>query len=185
MPKIRKIALDDPAVCAPSGAARSPSWLALHGCVSVDGSVVRALKDEALASGRNARLCLHAGPDELLHEMVIVQHWDSFFPPKRHPRPRSFLAVDGPLLVVTFTDDGAVAGADVVDGSGVMAVRVGPGVFHTDLPLAPLTVHYEITTGPYRGDSDREMAPWGPPVEDRAARLAFRERILAELGLPA
>ena len=50
----------------------------------------------------NVRVCLHSDKDDELHEMIIYQQKNNFYPPKMHiNKTKSFLIVEGELVIVT------------------------------------------------------------------------------------
>lgn len=181
-----RISLTDPDICRRDPVARTPGFFARGPLACVDGAVLRDLRALATREGGAARLSLHRDPGEALHEMLILQRSDRFFPPKRHPhKAKSFVIVEGRLLVAVFDDEGRPLDARVLEPGGALSYRVAAGYFHVDLPMTETAVHLEYTLGPFTGVGDREMAPWGPPLGDADAGDAFRVRLLEMLGLSA
>ena len=54
--------------------------------------------------------------------------------------------------------------------SGILAVDIPHGIYHTAVSLKSDTVFYETKAGPYLPLNEAEMAPWAPAENDPAAR---------------
>ena len=162
--------------------ARSLSFYATQSVLHVRAKLLDELKACGLLVRKNTRLCLHSSPDDPLHEMIIVQFWENFFPPKRHPtKAKSFHVLEGELGVFVFADDGNVIDAARLKPKDSIAYRVGAGLYHADIPLTDYSIHIETTTGPFVGERDRILAPWAPALDDALAREQFRSRMLQML----
>ena len=60
----------------------------------------------ALDTGENVRFSLHGGPEDQFHEMIIFQHGNLYYPPKKHLlKDKSFHMLDGEMGVFVFTDN--------------------------------------------------------------------------------
>lgn len=176
--------LDDPQTCRPDPAARTASYFARRGLCRVDVALLEQLHAERRRrGGGNVRLSLHTGPEDTLHEMLILQESGGFFPPKKHPhKAKSFTILEGELLVCAFDEGGEVLDLCILDGRSALAYRVEAGLYHCDLPLTATAIHLEATLGPFRGEGDRILAPWAPAVGDRTGLAALRRRLLAATG---
>ena len=78
--------------------------------VQVRAEDVAVVKARGTTNARKrARLCVHPGPDDKLHEMLIVLDRATYIRPHRHAgKSESFHVVEGELDVLLFHDDGAV-----------------------------------------------------------------------------
>jgi len=150
-------------------------------CIGPD--LLQAIETHADLTGKNVRFCLHPDAECGLQEMIILQHADQFFPPKQHPhKAKSFQVLTGELAVFTFSVTGEISGAHHLAAGETILCRIGPGIFHADIPLTPRTIHLETTTGPFHRESDRIMAAWAPAAQDHAACRDFREHLLRKLS---
>jgi len=170
--------------CRRDAAAKSLSFFATRPVSTIDPRLLDQLQELGRSSGTNVRLCLHEDPQSALQEMVIFQHAAAFFPPKRHPlKPKSFSILRGVLAVFAFNPSGEVSAVSVLAASGQSICRVSQGVYHVDIPLSADAIHHEVTIGPFGGDADREMAPWGPPRSQPGQMARFRSELIHKAGL--
>ncbi|MDB5306308.1 MAG: hypothetical protein JWO38_510 [Gemmataceae bacterium] len=118
---------------------------------------------------RRARLCAHPGPDDRLHEMLIVLDQGTYIRPHRHPgKSESFHVVKGELDVVIFHDDGTVRELIRMGpyGSGrAFYYRLMEPSFHSVLINSPYALFHETTNGPFH-QGEAEFAPWSPAEGD-------------------
>lgn len=157
-------------------------FVATGGVVCVTAADVALVKAKGTTNARRrARLCAHPGPDDPLHEMLIVLDRGTYIRPHRHGgKSESFHVIEGELDVVLFADDGAVR--DVIHmgpyGSGrVFFYRLMDECYHTVLVNTPVAVFHETTNGPFRRD-DGVFAPWSP-AEGEPGVAAFVEQLRA------
>ena len=75
--------------------------------------------------------------------------------------------MSGRLGIVTFTDDGAVAGTALLShAGGNLAADIPHDVYHTALALESGTLFYETKAGPYRPLNEDEVVTWAPEEGD-------------------
>jgi len=169
-----KPSLADPARFWRDPKAKTIGYFAKDGHVLVDRGLCAELKAEALATGRNARLSLHAGPDELLHQMVIVQHRSHYNRPKLHMgKAKSWHLIEGRMAIVVFDETGKVVERTVLDEREAFLYRLPADLYHTNVPLTPHVIHQEILLGPFVGDSDRRYGAFSPDGSDQAAAADY------------
>ena len=153
---------------------------AVGGIVQVSAADVAAVVAKGTTNARKrARLCAHPGPEDRLHEMLIVLDRGTYIRPHRHGnKAESFHIIEGELDVVIFHDDGAVR--DVIRmgpyGSGkAFYYRIMEPCYHSVLVGTPHAVFHETTNGPFnRGDT--EFAPWSP-AEGEPGVAAYLDQI--------
>jgi cupin fold WbuC family metalloprotein len=128
---------------------------------------------------KRARLCAHPGPEDRLHEMLIVLDRGTYIRPHRHANKcESFHIVEGELDVMIFHDDGAIR--DVIRMGPYVSgkafyYRIMEPCFHSVVINTPHALFHETTNGPFnRGDT--EFAPWSPAEGDPGVE-AFVENI--------
>lgn len=160
-------------------------FVATGGVVRVTAADVALVKAKGTTNARRrARLCAHPGPDDPLHEMLIVLDRGTYVRPHRHAgKSESFHVIEGELDVVLFADDGTVR--DVVRmgpyGSGrAFFYRLMEPCYHTVLVNTPFALFHETTNGPFRRD-DTAFAPWSP-AEGGPSVTAFVERLRSTIN---
>ncbi len=176
------VSLDAPETCWKDPNSKSIGYFAKRAQVCLTRDVIGEIKRLALETGINARLSMHTSPQDDFHEMIIFQHRDQYYRPKKHIRPKSFHMIEGEMAVFVFADDGSVIDAQVLNTTESIMYRVGANLFHTDVPLSAYVVHHESTLGPFLGKSDHTFAPFSPDGNDKAAYLKFRDELLQLVG---
>jgi len=153
---------------------------AAGGIVRVTAADVAAVVGKGTTNARKrARLCAHPGPDDRLHEMLIVLDRGTYIRPHRHAgKCESFHIIEGELDVVVFHDDGPVR--DVIRmgpfGSGrAFYYRIMEPCYHSVLINSRYALFHETTNGPFNR-TDTEFAPWSPAEGDPGV-AAFVEKI--------
>jgi cupin fold WbuC family metalloprotein len=159
--------------------ARSKSFYSKYELVNVTTDLILELKSIANKEQRNSRVLLHASNQDLVHEMIIFQHFRNFFPPKKHNnKMKSFKIHEGELAIFIFDENGKVIDLSKLDGKNNLMYRVGPGHYHMDIPLTPQTIHFETTTGPFLGDIDNIIPPWFSKLENDEEKMKFHDNLL-------
>jgi cupin fold WbuC family metalloprotein len=161
--------------------------VATGGVVQVRSADVALVVQKGTSNARKrARLCAHPGPDDRLHEMLIVLDRGTYIRPHRHgAKSESFHVIEGELDVVLFHDDGGVR--DVVRmgpyGSGrAFFYRLMEPCYHAVLINSPYALFHETTNGPF-DRADVDFAPWSPPEGDPRV-AAFVGRLRQAVGCP-
>lgn len=131
----------------------------------VNPAAIRRLKRMADASPlKRARICLHQGADEPIHEMLIVLARGVYIRPHRHlNKTESFHLLEGRATVVFFNDQGDVTQRHQLARSAGRSFiyRITQPVFHAQIVHSRYLVFYEVTSGPWVSD-DTEYASWAP-----------------------
>lgn len=152
--------------------------------------VDEALIDRTIARARQApqgraRVLLHPGQDDSLHEMVIALPRESCDVPHINFKSgKSFHAVRGEMAVMLFADDGREVTpcriGEGTSGQGRM-VRLNRPYWHTIIPLSDYIVFIETIIGPFTGN---RFAAWAPQSEDtvRWSEFADSLRVIAATG---
>lgn len=162
--------------------AISIGYFAKNGTVRLDAKTIEEIKMMALETGENVRLSMHQSPEADFHEMIIFQHRDKYYRPKKHvDKAKSFHMIEGEMAVFVFEDDGSVRDACILDGQNSKIYRVDANLYHTDLPLTDFVIHHESTLGPYLFNSDRIFAPWSPDGKDTDTYLKYRDHLVSIL----
>lgn len=164
----------------------APGWVLLD-----DALIERTERRAREAQRGRARVLLHPGPDDALHEMLIVLPQDSCDVPHINFRSaKSFHVLRGEVVVLRFSDDGREAmpirltanvSASAAANVGARMLRLGEACWHTLIPLTPQVAFIETIVGPFTGN---RFAPWSP-LPDAGARwqdFAASLRAIAHSG---
>lgn len=128
------------------------------------------------------RLCLHPDPSAALHEMVIVERLDSYFPPHRHRQKGETIQIlRGEMAAFLFEDDGRIRKVHQLRAGGTLILRLSKDTYHFYLPLTPSVVYYESKLGPYCAE-DNLFASWAPARSDRTAAQAYKAMLRDRLA---
>lgn len=167
------IRLDDSQAIGLDDGGKSPAYFCRRKPVAVTRELIADLVARGAGTGKGIRLCLHEGPDALLHDMIVAQYAGQYFRPHKHlEKGESYHMIEGEMGVVIFDDEGMVMDACRMDTSTTMIYGVGTGMYHTNFPLTEVAVYHESRPGPFvPGDS--VFAPWGPDGEDEEAAREF------------
>jgi cupin fold WbuC family metalloprotein len=138
------------------------------------------LKMAAMESPRlRSRLCLHEGPSDVLHEMLIVHHRSAYVPPHAHKQKgESLHVIEGECTAVFFDPLGEVDRTlELVswDRSKVdhpYFYRIEPMVFHTLLIRSEWLVFQETAIGPF-DPNGTIFVDWAPSKDDAVRGLAW------------
>ncbi|HJO57311.1 MAG TPA: WbuC family cupin fold metalloprotein [Nitrospinaceae bacterium] len=138
----------------------------------IDASDIEILKSMAATNPRKrVRLCAHSGPDDLVHEMLIVLGAASYIPPhKESAKSESFHMIEGSINVLVYNDDGTLRDVIPLAAPGSdrpFYYRLPEGLFHTVLPESDVVVFHETTNGPFQAGV-AQFADWAPGNEDDA-----------------
>jgi cupin fold WbuC family metalloprotein len=114
---------------------------------------------------RRARINVHYGMENKIHEMIIVHMLGNYIRPHRHKnKSESFHLIEGDLQIVIFSENGEVdrvVPMGTYDNKKKFYYRIEPGTWHTLVVKSEFVVFHESTNGPFiLGES--EQAPWAP-----------------------
>ena len=154
--------------------------------VVVTGDLIdRTVERARIAPQQRARVLLHPGQDDSLHEMLIALPQASCDVPHINFKSgKSFHVVRGDMAVMTFSSDGELViptllGA-TLPSSGRM-VRLNQPFWHTIIPLSDYVVFVETIIGPFTGN---RFAPWAPSADETAwEAFADSVRLIASTGM--
>lgn len=149
----------------------------------IDRTITRA-RD---APHRRARVLLHPGQEDSLHEMLIALPRESCDVPHINFKSgKSFHIVRGEMAVMLFADDGSEVlpcrlGALPSDSRRM--VRLNRPYWHTIIPLTDYVVFIETIIGPFTGNRFTEWSP-NPDSAEWGGFVASL-RAIADSGAPA
>jgi cupin fold WbuC family metalloprotein len=144
-----------------------------------DADIVALIEAARKAPEGRARLLLHPGREDSLHEMIIaLPHGSCDHPHINFKSGKSFLALAGQFAVMLFSDDGADVRPVILSADqllpGARITRLRRPVWHTVIPLAGDTVFLETIVGPFEGN---QFAPWYPSVDRGKEREVWKVRL--------
>jgi cupin fold WbuC family metalloprotein len=149
-----------------------------HDSVEVGPDWYEKLKRHAYESeSKRARLCLHHGPGEMVHEMIIVFHRAAISRPHRHRgKTESYHMIFGELDILLFDESGRptrlVPMGDFASGK-TQVYRMNSPIWHSVIIRSEYAAVHEVTNGPFRAE-ESEFACWAP--ENPSSLRAFLDR---------
>lgn len=152
--------------------ARSLSFFFQDRLMGVDRKMIDELKRIAVTEKKNARLCVHASPEDDLHNMIICQHKGTYIRPHKHTaKSEGIHLIEGKLTSVIFDDAGNVLKKVNMASNTVFAVRTEKNYYHTYLPTSEYVIYHESKPGPFNRESDSIIAPWS--LDETSENLAY------------
>lgn len=139
-------------ILGPKG--KSPAYYFTGPEKTVTERALQALKAEVQdRPGGAVRLCLHDGPQDPVHDMVIVLRQGPPVAPHKHKtRPESYHMIEGKLRLQFFDEEGRKTTSCLLGapGSGLpLMVRVPKDVWHATQPESGFAVFHESRPGPF------------------------------------
>jgi cupin fold WbuC family metalloprotein len=132
------------------------------------------------------RLCMHASPASLMHEMLIVHHRTSYVRPHLHAtKSETLTVIEGEAIAYTFDDAGNVLDTLPLGapGSGRSFTYFMPGgVWHALVVTSEWLVFLETAAGPF-DRSATSFPAWAPDGSNDAAVATYVDRLTG--GIPA
>jgi cupin fold WbuC family metalloprotein len=137
-----------------------------------DKRYVDFIKKASLSSTKGrARICMHKGSKELIHEMLISISSKSYIRPHKHfNKSESFHLVEGEADIVLFSDNGKIIEVIPFSKENNFYYRLDHSCFHTLLIKSPLLVIHEVTNGPFNA-GDAEFAKFAPADDPTGSYL--------------
>jgi cupin fold WbuC family metalloprotein len=135
-----------------------------------DDLVQAAIVQSRCSPRKRIILPLHKSDDALLHRMFNVlqpgtyirAHWH-----RQPPKEESLVVMRGAITVFIFDDSGDIREViPLTAGSHRFGVDFVAGVCHSFVVRAPDTVVFEVKSGPYQRQTDKDFAPWAPAEGD-------------------
>lgn len=153
-------------------------YIVNEGIISLDNEAVDFLKARAdEAPLRRARICAHRNNDDPIHEMLIVQAYDSYIRPHKHlNKSESFHVVEGCADIIIFKENGDILKVIPLGNKGNFFFRLSDSLFHTIIINSPYFVIHETTNGPFNHLAT-QYAPFSPAMDDFEAINIYVEGI--------
>lgn len=177
---MKPISIHDESICRLDASGRTPAFFCKTKPLAVDTSTIDELVAYARRTGGDVRLCLHEGPHERFHDMIIAQHSGGYHRPHRHmDKGETWSILAGAMQAFVFDDDGGIIDARRLSAEGQFLYRVGDFQFHTLVPLSDIVVYHESKPGPFTGPGDSQFAQWAPDGSDPAATRDYLARLMS------
>ena len=146
---------------------------------SVGEDRLAELRDIARDSSRGrARFCLHRNHEDPLQEMVIALHRTAYIPPHRQfGRAKSYLCLEGDLVVCFFDDAGSLVERIRLSARGAdepVIIRFPARRWHTVAALTEIAIYIEVVPGPYVLE-ETDFADWAPSETDAEAEAFLQD----------
>jgi cupin fold WbuC family metalloprotein len=138
--------------------------------VKIGSDEINFLKTKSKLSPRKrVRICTHANPEVIIHEMFIGIHAGSYIRPHKHQNKiESFHIISGEVAVVLFDDVGnivSVSERGAIGGEKSFYFKMKNNLFHTLFLRSDFLLLHEVTSGPFIvGES--LLAAFSPPEND-------------------
>ncbi len=138
------------------------------------------VSDEAMGNPRlRKNYNLHPTDESRCHRLLNAIEPGSYIRPHCHLDPEkdeAFILMNGRLGIVTFDNEGGVAGTALLSfADGNLAVDIPHGVYHTAVSLESGTVFYETKAGPYRPLNEEETGSWAPEENSPQAQEFLKQ----------
>lgn len=122
----------------------------------VDAAAVSALKARlATNESGTIRICMHAGQESPVHDMVIAHKRGSYAPPHKHElKEETYQMIEGRLRIDFYDDAGKTVRSKLlgVPESGLpFMIRIPHGVWHATVAETEIVVFHESRPGPFHG----------------------------------
>lgn len=136
--------------------AKSVTYFSTKKPVCVSKGLIEKLKriSEENANA-NARLCLHASPDESLHDMIILEYQNKKCrkPHKHLEKEETLHMIEGKMMSLIFDDEGNLIEKTLLDDENLV-YRTSKNQYHVWLPLTNHVIYREIKQGPFKQEDN-------------------------------
>jgi cupin fold WbuC family metalloprotein len=180
---LSKIHLDDPDTFTIDEGIRSVAFFCIRRPVKIGREVIQELKNATLKyGGKNIRICLHSGPAESFHNMIILENRGEYYRPHKHlKKSDSIHIIEGEMAIFSFDDQGMVLDACRLNIHGNFIYRVEDNMYHVVMPLSPKVIYHESKLGPFLGDQDKIFPNWAPDGTDKESEMTYMKNLQKEL----
>lgn len=177
-PKLSSVIINDAHSVWVDDGEKSVAYFCKKAPAKVDSELIATLKKEFTKIGnRNLRLCLHPGPDALLHEMIIFERKAKYYRPHKHlTKGETFHIIEGALGVFSFDDRGNIIDSCILEPTHQFIYKIGTNMYHAVMPLSNMVIYQETKLGPFTGKTDSIYPPWAPDGQhpDEIAKYTIR-----------
>jgi len=123
-----------------------------------------------------SRICFHQSNSDLIHEMIITFHKNSYVQPHKHlNKTESYLVINGEIDLIFFHDDGTIkerVSLGEYNSNNPFYLRSISDEWHTIIIKSQFATILEITNGPFVAN-DCVFAEWAPEPSNTAGIFTF------------
>ena len=136
-------------------------------------------KSASLESKRS-RICFHQANADLIHEMVITFHKNTYIRPHKHlAKSESYMVINGEIDLIFFNDDGKIKERIPMgsySSTNPFYLRSISAEWHTVLIKSEFATILETTNGPFV-NNECVFAEWAPETSDTYGIHTFLKSI--------
>jgi cupin fold WbuC family metalloprotein len=136
--------------------AKSITYFSIKRPVCVSKELIGMLKRISEENeNKNARLCLHASPDDSLHDMIILEYQNKKCrkPHKHLEKEETLHMIEGKMVSLIFDEKGTLVDKTCLDENN-LAYRTSRNQYHVWLPLTNHVIYREIKQGPFKQEDN-------------------------------
>jgi len=163
--------------------ARAVAYFCKKLPVRIDKKLIGELKTRFKEIGdKNLRICLHDGPQALLHEMIILQRKGKYYRPHKHlNKGETFCILEGRMGIFSFNDEGGVIDSCILDPKDSVIYKVKANMYHAVMPISELVVYLEVKLGPFHSAHDSIFPSWASDGTDAQEIKKYNEYLRKKL----
>lgn len=136
--------------------AKSITFFSVKKPVCVNKNLIECLKSISEENGNaNARLCLHANPEDTFHDMVILEYQDKKCrrPHKHLEKEETLHMIEGEMISFIFDEKGNLIEKTLLNNESPI-YRTSKNQYHVWLPVTSRVIYREIKQGPFRQEDN-------------------------------
>ncbi len=141
--------------------------------------VKKFLNDYSKLKKVDARVCLHKNYQDTLQDMILIQHFQNFYPPHKHlNRFDTYQVIYGCLGVVIFDDFGNVNKIYKLTNNSLY--KTPKNKYHMTLPITKKVIYHEYRSGTFNRKTNCIFPKWSP--SNNNGKIKFKKKILKRLN---
>jgi cupin fold WbuC family metalloprotein len=159
--------------------AKSLSFFCKKDIVALNRDAIEELKRAASSGGADVRISMHPSPESDLHNMIILQHKETYVRPHKHlTKTETYQLIEGEHLVVVFDEQGIVIDSCNMSLEDNFLYRFEKNQFHMSIPISDFVIFHESKIGPFIREGDSVFADWAPITEDVEEVRKFTSKLI-------
>jgi cupin fold WbuC family metalloprotein len=148
----------------------SSAYFCLNDSIVLNQTIIEDLKDKAVDTGKDIRLCLHQNSSCNFHNMIIIQHRINYYPPHKHPfKAECYHLIEGELGAIHYNETGGITKVCKLSTDSNFIYRTPINEYHVIFPISKLAVYHESKPGPFNRDEDFVEPKWSPSKKGNKA----------------
>ena len=161
--------------------ARSLSFNCECDFIHLDRDIISEMKEISQGENCDLRISMHAGPEDDLHNMIILQRKGIYLRPHKHPlKAETYHLIEGSMNAFLFNEDGEVVFRKHLSSEGNLLFRFSRNMFHMTVPTSDVVIFHESKVGPFIRESDCIHARWAPDPSDLSAVEEYMRLLMGE-----